>query len=101
MLGHVDGLGAVVHRRQSAGQLALEIRVHRELGRHVVDKGPITVDGVSLTVGAPPTPSTFSVFLIPETLRRTTLSDRSVGTAVNIEVDYLSKLVAQHVSRLK
>ena len=99
VLGHIDGIGTVMRRRQSAGQLALDIRVDRELGRHVVAKGPITVDGVSLTVGPAPTRTTFSVFLIPETLRRTTLADLSTGSTVNIEVDYISKVIAQQAGR--
>jgi len=101
VLGHVDGVGTVVRRRQASDELALDIRVDRELGRHIVAKGPITVDGVSLTVGQSPTRTMFSVFLIPETLRRTTLADLSTGSTVNIEVDYISKLVAQQIDRAR
>jgi len=65
------------------------------LGRYLVDKGSITVDGVSLTVveaGA----DSFTVSLIPETLARTTLGSRKVGDRVNLEVDVLAK----HVEKL-
>jgi riboflavin synthase len=95
VLGHVDGTGAVSARRAQAGELVLTIRLASALRRRLVPKGPVTVDGVSLTVGRSLTPSTFSVHLIPETLRQTTLASRRVGDRVNIEVDYFAKLVQQ------
>ena len=66
-----------------------------ELGRYLVDKGSITVDGVSLTV-VEARDDGFSVSLIPETLARTTLGSRQVGDRVNLEVDVLAK----HVEKL-
>ena len=95
VFGHVDGLGAVVKRRQHAGELVLELRVPEALRRLVVPKGPVAVDGVSLTVGDTPTRLTFTVHLIPETLRQTALRGRKVHDRVNVEVDYFAKLVAQ------
>jgi riboflavin synthase len=94
VLGHVDGVGAVLDRRQHAGELILRIRLAPTLRRFLVEKGPITVDGVSLTVGSRPTATAFTVHLIPETLRRTTLAARQAGDWVNLEVDYLAKLLA-------
>ena len=98
VFGHVDGTGAVVKRRSQAGELILELRVPQTLRRFVVPKGPVAVDGVSLTVGRTPTRSTFTVHLIPETLRQTTLRVRKVGDRTNIEVDYFAKLVRQFLS---
>ena len=95
VLGHVDGVGRVLRRDRRAGEWSLSIRVERALRASLVPKGPITVDGVSLTVGAAMTPTTFRVFLIPETLQKTTLSVRQAGDRVNLETDYLAKLVAQ------
>ena len=95
VLGHIDGLGRIRRRAQQAGEVALEIQVSRDLRRYLVPKAPIAVDGVSLTVGARLTPTTLTVFLIPETMRKTTLGDCRVGDAVNIEVDYVAKLIAQ------
>lgn len=99
VLGHVDGVGRIVRRRQQAGDVVLEIRVNRALRRFLVPKGPVAVDGVSLTVGATLTATTFPVFLIPETLRKTTLQFRRVGDLVNLELDYFAKLIAQLVER--
>ena len=62
------------------------------LSRYVVEKGSITVDGVSLTVVAVDD-ATFSVSLIPTTLEHTTLGSRQVGDEVNIEVDVIAKYV--------
>ena len=76
----------------------MEIRVDRSLRRFIVPKGPVAVDGVSLTVGTKLTPTAFQVFLIPETIRKTTLGLRKVGDLVNIELDYFAKLVTQVVS---
>ncbi len=95
MFGHIDGVGEVVQRRQRAAEFVLRIRVGRGLRRFLVEKGPIAVDGVSLTVGPRPASTAFAVHLIPETLRQTTLGGRRVGDRVNLEVDYLAKLVLQ------
>ena len=95
VFGHIDGIGTVVKRRQLAGELILEIRVPSALRNSVVPKGPVAVDGVSLTVGRTLGPSTFTIHLIPETLRQTTLRGRKIGSQVNVELDYVSKIVRQ------
>ncbi len=97
VLGHVDGMGRVVKRRQLAGELVLEIRLATTLRALLTPKGPVTVDGVSLTVGRTRGASAFTIHLIPETLRQTTLSARRVGDRVNIELDYIAKLIRQFV----
>lgn len=93
--GHVDAVGHVVARRPSEHWEVVEIAMPADLGRYLVEKGSITVDGVSLTV-VDVTPTTFTVSLIPETLARTTLGLRQPGDAVNLEVDVLAK----HVEKL-
>lgn len=95
LFGHVDGMGRVVRSRQLAGERVLEIRVSPALSRFLVPKGPVAVDGVSLTVGRLLTLAAFTVHLIPETLRHTTLSVRKAGDSVNVELDYVAKLVWQ------
>lgn len=95
--GHVDGVGEVVSRTPSEHWEVVEIAMPPEdekgsLSRYLVDKGSITVDGVSLTVveaGA----DRFTVSLIPETLARTTLGTRQPGDRVNLEVDIIAKYV--------
>ena len=96
VFGHVDGSGTVVKRRQLAGELVLEIRFPSpRLRPFIIAKGPITVNGVSLTIGGKVSPSFFNVHLIPETLRQTTLGSCVVGDRVNLEVDYVAKLIQQ------
>jgi riboflavin synthase len=90
--GHVDGVGAVVRRTPSEHWELVEVSLPESLSRYLVDKGSVTVDGVSLTVveaGA----DSFTVSLIPETLARTTLGFRSPGDRVNLEVDVIAKYV--------
>ena len=93
VLGHVDGTGVVTSVRRHKGQWTLHIRVPHALRRFLVPKGPVTLDGISLTIGQALTASTFTVHLIPETLRQTTLALRKSGDRVNVEVDYFAKLM--------
>ena len=95
VFGHVDGVGVVTSRQRAAGEHRLRIRVATGLRSWLVPKGPVTLDGVSLTVGAALTPTTFTVHLIPETLRLTTLGSCGPGTRLNIEIDYFAKLLRQ------
>ncbi len=93
--GHVDGIGTIVGEREEGFSRVLEIEVAPELGRYLVEKGSVTLDGVSLTVSEL-RDGGFSVSLIPETLLRTNLGEAQVGDRVNIEADILAK----HVERL-
>ncbi|CAB4744367.1 MAG: riboflavin synthase [Actinobacteria bacterium] len=90
--GHVDGTGAVLAIEPDAHWTAMRISLPVDLGRYVVEKGSITVDGVSLTVVAVDDEA-FSVSLIPTTLAETTLGWRQVGDRVNLEVDAIAKYV--------
>ncbi|WP_299957748.1 riboflavin synthase [uncultured Modestobacter sp.] len=93
--GHVDGVGTVVSRTPGDDWEVVRIAVPAELARYLVEKGSITVDGVSLTVSAlsdSPEPW-FEVSLIPTTLRETTLGERAPGDPVNLEVDVIAKYV--------
>ncbi len=93
--GHVDGTGTVLATRAEGFARVLEIELEPRLARYLVEKGSVTLDGVSLTVSAL-SDDGFSVSLIPETLQRTTLGAVREGERVNIEVDILAK----HVERL-
>jgi riboflavin synthase len=90
--GHVDGVGTVLKRDPAEHWDVVEIEAPGDLLRYVVEKGSITVDGVSLTV-AGVGPCSFTVSLIPTTLELTTLGRRQPGDAVNLEVDVLAKYV--------
>jgi riboflavin synthase len=90
--GHVDGVGRIVAREPADEWEVLRFSLPSELSRYVVEKGSITVDGVSLTVMAV-TADTFDVGLIPTTLKLTVLGAKSVGDPVNLEVDVIAKYV--------
>ena len=97
--GHVDGMGQVGRFDRKGNEVELEIQCDPEIGSQLVDKGSVTIDGVSLTVVAAQA-DRFHVALIPHTLDVTTLSDLRVGDAVNLEVDVFGKYVKQYVDRL-
>ncbi|MBU3705059.1 MAG: riboflavin synthase [Mycobacterium sp.] len=90
--GHVDGTGAVISRSPSEHWEVVRISLPHNISRYVVEKGSITVDGVSLTVSAIGG-DWFEVSLIPTTLGLTTLGRAPVGTTVNLEVDVIAKYV--------
>ncbi len=88
--GHVDAVGVIVHPAPD-----LQVRIPDDLRRYVVEKGSITVDGISLTV-VTPTDDGFTAAIIPHTMAVTTLGHKAEGAPVNIEVD----VIAKHVERL-
>ncbi|WP_433207634.1 riboflavin synthase [Dactylosporangium sp. CS-047395] len=90
--GHVDGVGEILSRESGDQWETVTFALPEGLGRYVVEKGSITVDGISLTVMAV-TEDTFSVGLIPTTLKLTTLGAKGVGERVNLEVDIMAKYV--------
>jgi len=95
--GHVDGVGTVASVSPSEHWTVVRIALPADISRYVVEKGSITVDGVSLTVSAcsaadDPQPW-LEVSLIPTTLRETTLGTRAPGDPVNLEVDVIAKYV--------
>ena len=94
--GHVDDVGQVLSRTPSEHWEVVELSLPPALAPFLVEKGSITVDGVSLTV-VDVTDTTFTVSLIPETLARTTLGFRQVGDRVNLETDVIAKHVAKLV----
>lgn len=101
VFGHIDGTGTVIKRRQLRGEFSFTIRVPAALRRLLVSKGPVAVNGVSLTVGQKLTGTTFTIHLIPETLRQTTLGDLKPSDRVNIELDYIAKLLWEFAKRKK
>jgi riboflavin synthase len=96
--GHVDGVAAIVSLREDGFSRRVEIEPPVKLMRYIVEKGSITVDGISLTVAELGARS-FTVSLIPETLARTNLGVAEVGTVINLEVDVLAKYVESLMGR--
>jgi riboflavin synthase len=98
--GHVDGTGTVVSLTPGEKWAEFVITAPAHLTKYVVAQGSITLDGVSLTVGAiDDATNSLTVWLIPETLAKTNLSHKKPGDLVNIEVDILAKYVERLISK--
>ncbi len=97
--GHVDGTGTIHEWRRQQEDIRLFVSCSAELASGMVPKGSITIDGVSLTLVDVGT-DFCSVALIPYTLSHTTLGDRHVGDAVNLEVDMLGKYVRKYLAQI-
>jgi riboflavin synthase len=93
--GHVDGVGTVIRRLESADNVVLEFEMAEALAPYIAKKGSVSVNGISLTVVAV-TSRTFSVSIIPHTLSVTTLQAKRPGDIVNLEVD----MIARYLERL-
>ena len=92
VLGHVDGLGRVKKMKRTKGSLQITFMVPGSLAKYVIEKGSVTVDGISLTA-CEVTSWGFSVYIIPHTEKETNLGFKKVGDFVNIETDVLGKYV--------
>jgi riboflavin synthase len=88
--GHVDGVGEVAAIRPDGLSQVITVNAAPEILRYIVEKGSITIDGISLTV-AQVERDGFDVALIPETLERTTLGSAKAGDTVNLETDIFAK----------
>ena len=96
--GHVDGTGRVMSSRVDGDSIIFRIRAPKRLNPYIVEKGFIAVDGISLTVvkrGA----SSFTLAVIPYTLKNTNLASVSIGDRVNLEADILAKYVESLLDR--
>jgi riboflavin synthase len=98
--GHVDGVAEVVGREPGAEWEVVRFSLPPALAKYVVEKGSITVDGVSLTVMAVDD-ATFSVGLIPTTSKSTVLGSKNAGDPVNLEVDVIAKYVEKMLGATK
>jgi len=90
--GHIDGMGKIVKMTKDDNAIWLEIAADSAILRYVIEKGSITIDGISLTV-ASVSENGFAVSIIPHTASITTLGKRKVGDSVNLEVDIIGKYV--------
>jgi riboflavin synthase len=98
--GHVDGVGVVREMARDGDDVRIAIDCDSEIANYLVDKGSVTIDGVSLTV-VEAGPQGFDVALIPHTLEVTTLKDRKPKDRVNLEVDVLGKYVKAYLDRIQ
>ena len=98
--GHVDATAAVTGIERLGDDWEFRFELPAELAPYVVEKGSITVDGISLTVAAHDD-ADFAVAIIPETYEITTLSEKSIGDPVHLEVDVIAKYVESLVEGYK
>jgi riboflavin synthase len=96
--GHIDGLGKIKRWEQAGEDFILRIAAPAQIMRYIVMKASIAVDGISLTVAAVRRGS-FDIWIIPHTRAVTVLSERRVGSAVNLETDLLGKYVERFLIR--
>jgi len=94
--GHVDGIGSLLMRHPAGNSTIYQFSASRRLMDYIVPKGSIAVDGISLTV-ADTRDDSFACAVIPHTEKVTTLKDKAIGGAVNLEVDMLAKYVERFV----
>jgi riboflavin synthase len=92
--GHVDAKGKIINISKDENGISISISVPKEISRYIAVKGSVTVDGISLTVVSMKN-NIFSIYIIPETIRNTTLFEKTLNSEVNIEVDILAKYVEQ------
>ncbi len=96
--GHVDGTGEIAEVAREGNSWRYRFRVPPEVGRYLIEKGSVAVDGISLTV-AECRDQEFSVSIIPHTAERTTLGKKKAGDKVNLENDLIAKYVEKFVHR--
>lgn len=104
VLGHIDGLGTVTRFRQVGESHELCVLASRKIGRYLVYKGSIAVNGVSLTVNSVKDcieGCEFSINLVPHTVKVTTLKQLKPGKQVNLEVDLIARYVERILLRLE
>jgi riboflavin synthase len=95
--GHVDGTGELISLKELGnGNWWIRVRVPAALDRYMVEKGSITLDGISLTIAALEPGHIVDVTIIPHTFQHTNLGSGHAGTEINVEVDVLAK----HVEKL-
>lgn len=97
--GHVEGKGRVSRVRYQSGSMEVTISIPPQLGRAILPKGSVAIEGVSLTV-AEKTSRGFKVVIVPYTIENSTLGDLKPGQEVNIETDIISRYLAEKIAEL-
>ncbi len=98
VMGHVDGIGRVARVSGEGDSLRFEIEVPRDIGRYIVKKGSIAIDGISLTVNEQ-RDNRFVLNVIPFSSSRTTIGSKTAGAQVNVEVDIIGRYVERFIER--
>ena len=104
--GHVMAVGRInrmdVLEQDSNGTKTLDIEIHvpPEVSEYIFEKGYIAIDGISLTVGKTHESGGFNLHIIPETIRRTTLAEKEVGSTVNVEIESSTQAVVDTVKKM-
>lgn len=97
--GHIDGVGIVKNKSREGNAIWLSIETSNEISRYLIEKGSVTVDGVSLTIAKLDSTS-FQVSLIPVTASTTTLGEKRIGDWLNVECDILGKYLEKYLINL-
>lgn len=96
--GHIDGTGVISDVTDENGSIRMVVSVPESIGCMVLEKGLVAVDGISLTP-AEVGDRSFTLYLIPDTLKKTTMSEKAAGDTVNIELDLFGKYIERFVIR--
>lgn len=96
VLGHVDCVGKVLSKVTQEGSVLFEVEYPKEFAHLLIEKGSVTVDGISLTV-CELKMNQFGLYIIPHTLEETSLGQMKEGTLVNLEFDVLGKYMARQI----
>jgi len=94
--GHIEGMGKLLLRHVSGNSTIYQFQLPFELMDYIVPKGSVAIDGISLTV-AQIRGDSFAAAVVPHTEEVTTLKDKAIGSAVNVEVDVMAKYVKRFV----
>lgn len=95
--GHIDGTGIINNLRQDDNAVWATVTTSEKIMRYIVEKGSISIDGISLTVVKTDSDS-FQVSIIPHTVSSTTLTGKSIGETVNLEVDIIGKYIERFLA---
>ena len=98
--GHVHAMARVVRLEEQGENLAVTLQVDPELGRYLMPKGYVALDGCSLTLGPQIDNGQFQVFLIPETREVTVIESRTIGDTINLEIDTQTQAIVDTVERV-
>jgi len=95
--GHVDGIAKLLEKKEVDNAIFLKFQAEPSLTKYMIEKGSIAIDGISLTL-VTVNDHSFSVSIIPHTLKETNLFSKQIGSTVNIEVDMIGKFVEKYIS---